>query len=147
LTKTETLISKYGVNKMKKRFLIALSALLVFGLAVVAFAYTKANNTNQTSAVSCPMQEKKNSTAAAETDKEKHSCGMADCCKDGKCSMGGACCKDKDSCPMKNKESQENQAGTVDYSKIIVSDSEGESCCGTGASCCNGGACCKGKHG
>ncbi len=133
---------------MKKRFLIALSAMLVFGLAVVAFAFTKANNdTKQTSAVSCPMMEKKTATAAAETDKEKHSCGMADCCKDGVCSMGGACCKDKDSCPMKNAESKENQTTAVDYSKIIVSDDSSESCCGTGASCCNGGACCKGKHG
>ncbi|HEY0656949.1 MAG TPA: hypothetical protein VGD05_00665 [Pyrinomonadaceae bacterium] len=135
---------------MKKRFLIALSAILVFGLTVVAFAYTKANNTSQTSAVSCPMQENKNATVAAETGKEKHSCGMADCCKDGKCSMGGACCKDKDSCPMKsneNKENKETQAATVDYSKIIVSDGEGKSCCAAGASCCNGGACCKGNHG
>ncbi|MDQ3130289.1 MAG: hypothetical protein M3Q99_05955 [Acidobacteriota bacterium] len=133
---------------MKKRFLIALSAMLVFGLAVVAFAFTNAkHNTKQTSAVSCPMMEKHHS-ATAETGKEKHSCGMADCCKDGKCSMGGACCKDKDSCPMKNAESKENQTAADDYSKIIVSDESGADCCAAGASCCkDGAACCKGKHG
>ena len=131
---------------MKKRFIIALSAMLVFGLAVVAFAFTKANNTNQKSAVSCPMMEKKNTVAAADANKEKDSCGMADCCKDGKCSMGGSCCKDKDSCPMKSAESKDNQTAAVDYSKLIVSDGDGTDCCAAGASCCNGGACCKGKH-
>jgi hypothetical protein len=137
---------------MKKRFLIALSALLVFGLAIVAFAFNRANNTNQTPAqtsASCPMHEQKSASAAVAADKEKHSCGMSDCCKDGHCKMGGVCCKDKDSCPMKNKENKENkenQAGTIDYSKIIVSDDSGENCCKAGASCCNGGACCKGKH-
>jgi cbb3-type cytochrome oxidase subunit 3 len=39
---------------MKKRFTIAFAALLVFGLAIVAFAYTKANNSAQTSAVNLP---------------------------------------------------------------------------------------------
>lgn len=130
---------------MKKRFTIALAALLVFGLAIVALAFTKANNTNHTSAVSCPMQEKKNA-AVAETGADKHSCGMADCCKDGKCSMGGACCKSGDSCPMKDKE---NSSASADYSKITFSDDAAkEDCCATGASCCAGGAgaCCKGKH-
>lgn len=133
---------------MRKRFLIALSAMLVFSLAVVAFAFTNVNNnTTQKSAVSCPMMEKHHS-ATAETGKDKHSCGMADCCKDGKCSMGGACCKDKDSCPMKSAENKENQTAAVDYSKIIVSDEGGADCCAAGASCCkSGAACCKGNHG
>ena len=124
---------------MKKRFIIALSTVLVFALAVVAFAYTRTNNTTQTSA-SCPMHEKKDAVVSAE--KEKHSCGMVDCCKDGQCKMGGSCCKDKDSCPMKNKE---NQTAGVDYSKITFTDGNGASCCKPGASCCNGGSCCKGK--
>ena len=132
---------------MKKRFTIAFAALLIFVLAIVAFAFTKANNTNQTSAaVSCPMQEKHHASKTAETDKEKHSCGMADCCKDGKCSMGGACCKSGDSCPMKDKS---NSSASTDYSRITFSDSDGKSdCCAAGASCCAGGAgaCCKGKH-
>lgn len=131
---------------MKKRFLIVFSALLVFGLAIVAFAYTKANHNtaNQTSA-SCPMNESKDATVAAE--KEKNSCGMTDCCKDGHCKMGGSCCKDKDSCPMKNTENKEKQTASVDYSKITFSDNSGENCCQPGADCCkNGSSCCKGKH-
>ena len=130
---------------MKKQLTIACAALMVFALAIVAFAYTKANNTTQTTAVSCPMQEKHQAAQNA-TDKEKDSCGMADCCKDGKCSMGGACCKSGDSCPMKNKE---NSATTADYSKITFSDDAAKAdCCKAGASCCAGGAgaCCKGKH-
>jgi hypothetical protein len=136
----------YGEIKMKKRFTIAFAALLVFGLAIVAFAYTKANNSAQTSAVSCPMQEKHHASKTAETDRKKDSCGMENCCKDGKCSMGGACCKSGDSCPMKDKE---NSSTSVDYSKITFSDNAAkDGCCATGASCCAGGAgaCCKGKH-
>ncbi|HEX8288560.1 MAG TPA: hypothetical protein VF556_11215 [Pyrinomonadaceae bacterium] len=126
---------------MKKRFIIALSTVLVLALAVVAFAYTRTNNTTTEMSASCPMHEKKD--AAASTEKEKHSCGMADCCKDGHCKMNGSCCKDKDSCPMKNKE---NQRADVDYSKITYTADGGENCCQPGASCCNGGSCCKGKH-
>ncbi|HEX8637581.1 MAG TPA: hypothetical protein VF692_05930 [Pyrinomonadaceae bacterium] len=131
---------------MKKRFTIAFAALLVFGLAIVAFAFTKANNTNQTSAaVSCPMQEKHHASKTTENGANKDSCGMADCCRDGKCSMGGACCQSGDSCPMKDAK---NAAGT-DYSRITFSDNAAkDDCCATGASCCAGGAgaCCKGKR-
>jgi hypothetical protein len=58
----------------------------------------------------------------------KDCCGMPDCCKDGKCSNGGACCES--CCEPSSKESAENSAKTDD-------------CCESGASCCNGGACCK----
>lgn len=125
---------------------IVFAALMVFALAIVAFAYTKANNTTQTATTSCPMQKKHHASQNAAADKEKHSCGMANCCQDGKCSMGGACCKTGDSCPMKDKE---NSAAMADYSKITFSDDEAKAdCCKTGASCCDGGAgaCCKGKH-
>jgi hypothetical protein len=125
---------------MKKRFLIAFSALLIFALAIVAFAYTQNGATDQTASANCPMHEKM-SASAMHDEKEKHSCGMADCCKDGHCKMGGDCCKDKDSCPMKNKE---KQTDATDYSKITFSSDEGEDCCTGGGSCCTGGgACCK----
>lgn len=132
---------------MKKQLTIAFAALTIFALAIVAFAYTTTNNTPQTAAVSCPMQEKHHAAQNAAADKDKHSCGMGDCCKDGKCSMGGACCKSSDSCPMKNNK--ENASATTDYSKITFSDDAAKAdCCKTGASCCAGGAaCCKGKHG
>jgi hypothetical protein len=124
---------------MKKKFIIALSAMLVFGLVAVVYAYNRTETTNK-AAHSCPM---KSETASA--DKKDSCCGMADCCSDGNCKMNGACCKDHDACPMKDKQTAEKQS--ADYSKITVSDDSGEDCCGSGASCCTGGACCKGKHG
>ena len=124
---------------MKKKIIIALSVMLMFGLVAVVYAYNRTETTAK-SAHSCPM--KKSETAA--TDKKDSCCGMDDCCKDGNCKMGGACCGDHESCPMKNKPTSEDQS--VDYSKITVSDESGEDCCGSGASCCTGGACCKGKH-
>ncbi len=124
---------------MKKKIIIAFTAMLVFGLVAVVYAYNRTETNSQT-AHSCPM---KSETASA--DKKDSCCGMADCCKDGKCKMDGACCGDHDACPMKDKQKSENQS--VDYSKITVSDESVENCCGSGESCCGGGACCKGKHG
>ena len=136
---------------MKKQMTIAFAALIIFALAIVALAYTKATETTPTAAISCPMQEKHHGAQNAAADTDKNSCGMADCCKDGKCSMGGACCKSGDSCPMKNnKENKENSAATDAYSRITFADDAAKAdCCKTGASCCAGGAgaCCKGKHG
>ena len=129
---------------MKKRFLIVLSALLVFGLAAVAFAYNQANNTNQNSATSCPMHQQ---TASANGEHSASCCGMADCCKDGKCSIGGACCKDKDSCPMK-QQGESKATSDMDMSKVtfVGGDSSAADCCKKGADCCKGGgACCKHK--
>ena len=127
---------------MKKKFIIALSAMLVFGLAAVVYAFNR-TETNAKSSHSCPMQ---SHGETASTDKKDSCCGMADCCKDGVCKMNGECCKDHDACPMNNKQKTEKQA--ADYSKITVSDVSGKDCCGSGASCCagGGGACCKGKH-
>jgi hypothetical protein len=132
---------------MKKKIIIALSALLVFGLVAVVYAYNRAENTQEMAAHSCPM--KKSGAETASADKKDSCCGMADCCKDGQCKMNGACCKDHDNCPMKDVQKTENRQ-TVDYSKITVSDDSGEDCCaGGGSACCagGGGACCKGKHG
>jgi hypothetical protein len=130
---------------MKKRILIALAALLVFGLAAVVFAVNQSQNHHrQTSASHCPMHKQNGATVS----EHKDSCccgggGMADCCKDGECSTGGgACCKkDKDSCPMKQKDAQQATA-SVDMTNVtIVGD--GENCCQPGADCCKGGgACC-----
>jgi hypothetical protein len=64
---------------MKKKILITVVALMLFAFTIAAYAYTS----NSTIKTSCPM---------------------SDCCKDGVCKMNGECCKDKDSCPMKSKE-------------------------------------------
>lgn len=135
---------------MKKRLLVVLSALIIFGLAAVVFAYnrTAANNATENSATSCPMHKQ----MAGSVEHKDSCCGMADYCKDGKCQMGGDCCKsgncckDKDSCPMKkNTESKSN--GEMNMSKVTVvgGEASGDSCCQPGADCCKGGACCHKK--
>ncbi len=113
---------------MKKRILIAFTALIVFGLVAVVYAYNRAN-VAQSAADSC--------------------CAMANCCEDGKCKMGGSCCgkhkqetalaEKHDSCPMKDKE---NATASVDMNNVVVAG-DAENCCGNGASCCSGGSCCK----
>ena len=138
---------------MKKRILIAFSALIVFGLFAAVYAYNRSATSHHTADSCCAMAnccedgkckmggdccaKHKQETASAE--KKDSCCGSEDCCKDGKCSMGGECCKKHDSCPMKDKE---NTTAGIDMSKVVVAG-EAESCCTDGASCCNGGACCK----
>ena len=127
---------------MKKKFVIVLSAFIVFGLATIVFAYNRVNNTQQTSATSCPIH---NQMAA--NGEHKDSCyGMADCCKDGKCQMGGDCCKDKDSCPMK-KTGESKTTDEMNMSKVVFvgGDSDKDDCCQKGADCCKGGDCCHKK--
>jgi hypothetical protein len=65
---------------MKKKLIIAITALMLFAFSIAAYAYTK-NSTNHHSKTSC--------------------CQMKECCQDGECKMDHKCCQDKDSCPMK----------------------------------------------
>ena len=132
---------------MKKRFLIAFSAVLVFGLAIAVYAFQSSNLTSVSDKnAACEKHKSDNHSAQKTSEKDGH-CGMADCCKDGKCTMGGACCKSADSCPMKAKQKSENNSADADYSKITFTDDSGEDCCASGASCCTPSAsCCKGKH-
>ena len=81
---------------MKKRILLAVSILLVFGLAIAAFAYQQSTSTVTKAACcccsgdSCPMK-KKDSARVGET---------ASCCDKDNC-----CCKNGgESCPMKGKD-------------------------------------------
>ncbi len=109
---------------MKKRILLAISLLLVFGLTITAFAYNQASKTNQTAmsccakSDDCPLKNK-NADSTAKED----------------------CCMKDDSCPMKDKQAQ---TSSIDMKNVVVVS--GESCCQPGADCCNGGSCCKGKH-
>jgi hypothetical protein len=123
---------------MKNRILIALAAVLVFGLAAVVFAYNNHSpNQGQMSASHCAMHKQ---NAATQAEHKDSCCGMADCCKDGECSMGGACCKkDSDSCPMKQQTAQTTTS--VDMTNVVVVG-DGENCCQTGADCCKDGSCC-----
>lgn len=130
---------------MRKRILVALSALFVFGLFAGVFALSETNASAGKTEVSCPMQKQ---TAASGGDHKDSCCGMADCCKDGKCSMNDSCCKYKDSCPMK-KSQRDESAQTIDMSNVVVvkSDGGGDDCCQPGADCCKngGGSCCRRK--
>ncbi|MGI8467629.1 MAG: hypothetical protein ACR2N3_04175 [Pyrinomonadaceae bacterium] len=77
---------------MKRKVLLAISMLLILGLSIAVFAYTKTNDINAKATAccckdgSCPMKNK-----AAKMDGA--CCDMPDCC-----------CKDGNLCPMKNHE-------------------------------------------
>lgn len=126
---------------MKKKFLILLSVLFVFGAVAASFAYNRTNSASTTSA-SCPMHKQ-----TANGENKDSCCGNDNCCKDGKCAMGGACCRDNGSCPMK-KSAETKSANDINMSKVIIvgGESSGDDCCQPGADCCKGGsACCHKK--
>ena len=105
---------------MKKRILLAITVLMVFGLAIVAFAYNKTNHTSHKASMDCcckdgvcPMKNKDASTADT---KATSCCDMPDCC----CKGGG------ESCPMKNK-GEASQKTDVDLKNVTVVTGE-ENC-------------------
>jgi hypothetical protein len=126
---------------MKKRILLAISAMFILALTVAAFALTQSNSSSKPAADSCRM---KGINARAADGQTKTSCCDKDdcCCKGDSCPMkssdenaSASCCSCcGDSCPMKNKDAQ---ATSVDMKNVTVA---------TGESCCNGGSCCKGKQ-
>ena len=125
---------------MKKRILIALCAVLAFGLAAAGLAYARVNHSNhKASAEHCPMRGQNASTlAAAEENHKSSSCDKTDCCcKDGQCPMNGSgdcCCKDKDTCPMK-KQTTDASAAQVSFEPAGEGFNE-ENCPQKDAGCC-----------
>lgn len=103
---------------MKKRTLVILSALFVFGLVAVATGYNRILTAQHTVDLCC---------------------AVANCCQDGKCKMRGACCQNHDACPVKNKE---NADVGIDLTNVVVAG-DTENCCAGDAACCHGGACCR----
>ena len=99
---------------MKKRIILAISVLLVFGLAIVVFAYNKTNNSHHAEMSccckdgSCPMK----SGDAAAAGEHKACCDMPDCC-----------CKGGESCPMK-KQAETSQTESVDTKNATVVSGE-----------------------
>jgi hypothetical protein len=97
-------------KKMKKKILLAISALLVFGLAIVAYSYSGAASLSETAAMSCcccsgdscPMKTK--DASGKEVAMSHENC---DCCKG-----------DGESCPMMKKDANGNAVKM-----------EGASCC------------------
>jgi hypothetical protein len=104
---------------MKSKFLLALTAVFVLGLAMAVYAFNQPNASDKKSASccsktdSCPM--KSHNTSGTHT-KNVSCCDRDDCC-----------CKTGDACPLKNKEAKTDMKN--------VSVVSGESCCG-GAGCC-----------
>jgi len=119
---------------MKKRILLVISVLLVFGLAVAAYAY-RANTPDKAGmsccckgADSCPMMKDKTAGKDAASCCEKEDC----CCKGDSCAMtkdktagkDAASCCDKDdkgaeSCPMMKDKKDDGKSG----------DKQKHSCC------------------
>ena len=119
---------------MKSKFLVALTAVFVLGLAMAVYALNKTNDSGKTAMASCcakkdncPLKNKNAQTAAAENHLTESCCDKADCCcKTGSCPMKASgeksaadCCANccGDSCPMKNKQTE-----------AAVSQTDKESC-------------------
>jgi hypothetical protein len=110
---------------MKKRILLAISAMFILTLGIVAFAVNQSNNSSKAATDSCAMKAMNAQTADGQT---KTSCCDRDdcCCKNGSCPMkssgenasASCCCSNGDACPMKDKNAQatsvdmENAAAT-----------------------------------
>lgn len=120
---------------MKKRSLLAIAALLVFGLGAGTLAFQQTNNIASTamsccccSGDSCPM--KKKDASGKET---------ASCCDNCSCCKGENSCSG-DSCPMKKKGDSADKAkdkpATAGPEMKNVTYVQGEGCC---CSCCNKG--------
>jgi len=105
---------------MKKKFLIALTAVFVLGLAMAVYAFNQTNTFAKTSASCCAKSDncplKNKGAQTAENHSTASCCDKEDCCcKSGACPMkskgetGASSCCDSccgGSCPMKNKEAQ-----------------------------------------
>jgi hypothetical protein len=92
---------------MKKKFLIALAALMIFGLAIGVYAFQVNQSKGGTKSLCCAMagcckdghcpmkdKEKKDTTSAVDMSKVVVVGGDGDsCCKPGAdCCKGGSCC-------------------------------------------------------
>ena len=111
---------------MKRKLLILVAALFVFGLTIGAHGVISNRSVSPVKASCCDCcKGKAGQTAAVDA---KDSCCDMDCCKD-------------DHCPMKDKQAADQSA---DMSKVVFVGGE-DSCCSPGADCCKGGSCCHKK--
>ena len=119
-----------------KRIILAISVLLVLGLAAAAIAYNRASNVEAAAASccccsgdSCPM--KKDGAA-----KDTGPCCGDDCCQKGEsCPMKNSDAKmaeHPDNCPMKNQAAHAEHA-TMTEAEHQAMQADGKACC---CSCC-----------
>lgn len=86
---------------MRKRILVVLSAMFVFGLFATVFAMSETNASAGKTEVSCPMQKSQGNESAQTLDLSKvvvvkSDNSGEDCCQPGAdCCKGGACCRKK----------------------------------------------------
>ena len=123
-----------------KRLILAISVLLVLGLAAAAIAYNRtavaetAMSCCCCSGDSCPM--KKDSAS-----KDTASCCKDGCCKDGTCAMkkdgAGSAEQMPADCPMMKKKDGQASHATMTEAEHQAMQADGKSCC------C---ACCKDKN-
>ncbi len=114
---------------MKSKFLIALTAIFVLGLAMAVYAFNRTNSYVNASASccaksdDCPMKSK--TAAATAENSSTGSCCDNDncCCKGGACPMKASgektsadCCANccGGSCPMKNKQAETSAIRTTE---------------------------------
>ena len=122
---------------MKKRMILALAALLVFGLSIATLAYKQTTATNKTAmsccccaGESCPMKAK-----SADGNEAASCCDNCDCCNGDSCPMmkkdaDGNAVKmgDAKSCPMMLKEAAAATATKMDAKlcPMIMKNADGK---------------------
>jgi len=108
---------------MNKRILLVISVLMLFGLAIMAYAYNTSTVTDQTAMSccckgdSCPMMNKDASASST-----------VPCCDDPNC-----CCKGGGSCPMKMQGEAVHTATHGEMKHENTAAEHGEGC---GCTCC-----------
>lgn len=124
---------------MKSKMIIAIAALMVFGLSMIAVAYTKTAGATSASAScckgdSCPMKAEK-----ASAGEKMSCCDDCDGCSGDSCPMKSKGeshatamkMADGESCPMKMK-AEKAETVKVEHANVVT-EKGGENC---GCSCC-----------
>ena len=126
---------------MNKKIIVTIAAIMVMGLAAVAFAYQHNTATSSVAMASCckgdscPMK-----TKEAKAGKSASCCDNCDCCTGDSCPMkkkGEASAMkmaDGKACPMMKTEDTATTSVSLENTKVVVVKGDEGCCC----SCCGG---------